>query len=44
MDQNIAGGKLDVAIVGVGDADNSCLAQLWSRHSDDDEGDACWSN
>lgn len=44
MDQNIAGRKLDVAIVGVGDADNSCLAQLWSRHCDVDEDDACWSN
>lgn len=44
MDQNIACWKLDVAIVSVGDADNSCLAQLWSRHCDDDEVDACWIN
>lgn len=41
MDQNIAGWELDVAVVGVGDADNPCLAQLWSRHCDDDEDDFC---
>lgn len=32
MDQNVARGELDVAVVGVGDADNPCLAQLWGLH------------
>lgn len=32
MDQDIARGKLDVAVVRVGDAHDPCLAQLGGRH------------